>query len=46
MGERGRENLISGGLVLYTVHAQYGSIKGVDYTSLLHYGNQRLSTPP
>lgn len=46
MGERKRENLISGGLVLYTVHAQQGSTKGAEYTPLLHYSNQRLQTPP
>lgn len=42
MGERKRENLISGGLVLSTVHAQHRSTKGAEYTPLLLSKSARI----
>lgn len=36
--EREREDLISVGLVLYTVHTLKGSTEGVEHTPLLLYG--------
>lgn len=35
MGERKRENLISDGLVLSTVHAQHRSTKGAEHTPII-----------
>lgn len=41
-GRKKRENLISGGLVLSTVHAQYRSTKGAEYTPLLLSKSARI----
>lgn len=42
MGERKRENLISDGLVLSTVHAQHRSTKGAEHTPLLLSKSARI----